>query len=238
MNKTMARVAGAIALVGGLGVWAGPARAQQPGGGQPVRQVSTNPPPAQTTAAAPSSLPGTRVAVVNINKVLKEYQKAQSLNNSIKAEVQQFAGRMEAKRKQLTDLQNELTKPGLTQPQRETIEKQILGVQRELQDIDNEARKTIGKKQGDIAVQIFREIEMVIQAVATSNGFDLVLSYPDATAPEEMYTQDNIVRKLASQAAMPLFYKPHIDLTSAVIVTLNRSYPPPATAPAPGAPPR
>jgi Skp family chaperone for outer membrane proteins len=236
VKKTIACVAGAIALVSGFGAWSGWAPAQQPGtpGGQPIRQVSTNPPAAPAPTAAPSSLPGTRVAVVNINKVLKEYQKAQSLNNSIKVKVQGYARRMEEKRKELTDRQAELTKPGITAPQREQIEKQILALQRELQDIDAEARKVIGKEQGDIAVMIFREIEMVIQAVATANGFDLVLSYPDATDPAEVYAQDNIVRKLASQAAMPLFYKPHIDMTRAVIDTLNRSYPPAAGAATPG----
>src|SRR5438105_1934806 len=108
---------------------------------------------------------------------------------------------------------------------KDNYEKQIVNLQRLLQDIDNEARKTIGKEQGDIAVRIFQEIEGVIKAVATSNNFDIVLSYPDATEDGEMYTQDNVVRKLASQAAMPLFFKPHLDMTNAVITTLNQSYP-------------
>ena len=95
----------------------------------------------------------------------------------------------------------------------------------------------ISKEQGDIAVQIFREIEGVIKAVATTNNFDIVLSYPDATEDAEMYTQENVVRKLAAQAAMPLFYKPHVDMTKAVIDTLNLSYPVAAgqTVPAGGA---
>ena len=67
--------------------------------------------------------------------------------------------------------------------------------------------------------------------MAASNNFDIVLSYPDATEDAEMYTQDNVVRKLAAQAAMPLFYKPHVDMTNAVIQTLNASYPAPAGRP-------
>jgi Skp family chaperone for outer membrane proteins len=228
VKKTLACVAGALALVGGF-VGSGWVGAQQPGA-QPVRQASATQPPAAST------LPGTRVAVVNINMVLKNYAKAQSLNNSIRQEVQGYAQRMEQKRKQITDLQAEMTKPTTSQQQREQIEKNILILNRELQDIDAEARKTIGKKQGDIAVMIFREIETVIQSVATSNGFDLVLSYPDATTKDELYSQDNVVRKLASQAAIPLFTKPHIDMTKAVIDTLNYTYPVTAPATAPAAP--
>src|SRR5207302_1003594 len=83
-----------------------------------------------------------------------------------------------------------------------------------------------GKEQGDIAVQIFKEIEGVIQAVAGAHGFDLVLSYPDSASsdPTEMYSQDNVVRKMASQAAIPIYYKPHIDLTDAVVKTLNMRF--------------
>jgi Skp family chaperone for outer membrane proteins len=224
-----------LALVGGYGLWGGWVAAQQPTngtGGQPVRQTSAT----QTTAPMPAQ-PGTRVAIVNINKVLKNYNKAQSLNKSIRDKVQWYANQINAKKDEVQKLQTEMAKPDTLGPRKEQIEKQIVNLQRSLQDIDNEARKNIGKEQGDIAVMIFREIEAVIKAVAVSNNFDIVMSYPDATEDAELYTQDNVVRKLAAQAAMPLFYKPHVDMTKAVIDTLNASYPaPPPSAATPAAP--
>jgi Skp family chaperone for outer membrane proteins len=242
-------VARTLALVSGFGVWSVFALAQQPGqtppgqrGGPPaIQPTSNNVPATQPQPSAPvNPTAGTRVAVVNINKVLKDYQKAQKLNNDIKADVQQFAQRMEQKKAAIAGIQTEMSKPTTNAVQREQFDKQIVNIQRELQDLDAEARKVISKKQGDIALQIFREIEAVIAAVAKSNGFDLVLSYPDATESAERYSQDNIVRMLASQGAMPLFYKPHIDMTKAVVDTLNLSYPVAAGMPAgaPGAPPK
>jgi Skp family chaperone for outer membrane proteins len=195
--------------------------------------------PASASAPASPTMPGTRVAVVNINSVLKNYQKAQYLNNSIKSEVQGYAEKMNKIKEEVAKRQAEVTKPTTTAPQREQMEKEVVAYQRQLQDLDNEARKTITAKQGSIAVQIFREIETVVDAVAKTNNFDLVLSYPDATTKDEMYVTDNVVRKLASQAAIPLFYKPHIDLTGAVITTLNASFPAPtgsSVSPAPAAP--
>jgi Skp family chaperone for outer membrane proteins len=188
----------------------------------------SNQQPAPTTQPTSTATPGTRVAVVNINKVLKNYAKAQSLNASIRTKVQSYATQMNSKREEMQKLQAELAKPTTQGKQKEDMEKQVVNLQRYLQDIDNEARKVIGKEQGDIAVAIFREIEGVIKAVATTNNFDLVLSYPDATEDNEMYIQDNVVRKLAAQAAMPMYYRPHIDITAAVIQTLNASYPAPA----------
>jgi Skp family chaperone for outer membrane proteins len=233
VKKSLACVAGALALVGGFGLWSGWVAAQQPGTA-PVRPVSASQPAAQPMTAA--SLPGTRVAVVNINKVLKNYAKAQSLNNAIRNKVQGYAKMMNDKRDEMQKAQAELAKPTTVGPVKENLEKQVVNLQRQLQDIDNEARKVISKEQGDIAVQIFREIEGVIRAVATTNNFDLVLSYPDATEDNEMYVQDNVVRKLAAQAAMPLYYKPQVDMTKAVIDTLNVSYPVATTtgSPTPG----
>jgi Skp family chaperone for outer membrane proteins len=239
VKNTLACVAGALALVGGYAVWGGWAAAQQPvnpGTNPVVRPVNaTAPAPASPMTA--SAMPGTRVAVVNINKVLKNYNKAQSLNAAIRNKVQGYAKLINDKKDEIQKLQTKLASPAITPQEKENTEKQIVNLQRSLQDIDNDARKVIGKEQGDIAVQIFREIEGVIKAVATSNNFDIVLSYPDATDDAEMYTQENVVRKLATQAAMPLFYKPHVDMTKAVIDTLNLSYPVATnTVPTAGAP--
>jgi Skp family chaperone for outer membrane proteins len=229
-------VATVLALAGGYGIWGGWVAAQPPAGNNPVRPVSnTQPGPAPQMSSA-SALPGTRVAVVNINKVLKNYAKAQALNGQIKNKVTAYAKQINDKKEEIQKLQTELAKPNVLAPQKEQMEKQIVNLQRSLQDIDNDARKVISKEQGDIAVQIFREIEGVIKAVAASNNFDVVLSYPDATEDAEMYTQDNVVRKLAAQAAMPLYYKPHVDMTKAVIDTLNMSYPVAASGATPAAP--
>src|SRR5207302_4085938 len=85
VKKTLASLAG-LTLLGGFVVWAGWAGAQPPQ--QPIRQ--TNATSTAPTPAAPASAqrPGTAVAVVNMNAVLKNYQKAQQLNTQIKNKVQ------------------------------------------------------------------------------------------------------------------------------------------------------
>lgn len=219
MNKLNAALTGLI----GFGVLAAFA----------VGQTPNNPPgkvvPASATAPNSSMMPGTRVAVVNINSVLKNFQKAQYQNNSIKTLVQSYAERMNKMKEEIAKRQAEMPKPTTTPQMREAMEKEVLAINRQLQDLDGEARKVVTAKQGEIAVAIFREIETVVDAVAKTNNFDLVLSYPDATTKDEMYVVDNVVRKMASQAAIPLYYKPHIDLTNAVIATLNASFPAPVT---------
>jgi hypothetical protein len=118
------------------------------------------------------------------------------------------------------------------------MRKQAVQIEREMQDLDAEARKQISNQQNSIATSIYKDIEGVIQRVAVANGFDIVLSFPDATTDTEMYSQPNVVRKLASQAAIPIYFKPHVDLSDAVVQTLNATFPVAAAPPAtnPGAP--
>jgi len=236
LKTTVANVARVLAL-GGLGLFAGRAAAQQyppAGGARPIQQTSGTA-PAGGSVAAPTGAAPVRVAVVNINKVLKGYNKAQTLNAKISERVKAYADQMNKIREQMTKLQADGQKT--PDPKgREKIEDQLRQLQHQLQDLDETARREVSKEQGETAVMLFKEVEYVIQAVAVTNGFDLVLSYPDATTPEELYAPPNVVRKLASQAAIPMFYKPHIDLSDAVIATLNQYYPS-AAAPAPGTPP-
>src|SRR4051812_28254278 len=113
--------------------FAAAAHAQPGAPGQPaVRQTNaTAPAPAQPMSAG--ALPGTRVAVVNINKVLKNYQKAQRLNEAIRQKVSAYAKMMNDKRELANKLQAEVAKPNITPQQKEQIDKQLLNLQRELQ---------------------------------------------------------------------------------------------------------
>lgn len=228
MNKSIAVLMGCV-MAGALSF-----QALAQVGGQPktVQQASG----AGGHTAAPGVVP-VRVAVLNINKVLKNFNKAQQLNTMISGKVNSYGMQINAKRDEAAKLQAEGQKT-IDPAQAEQIKKRLTQLEREMQDLDAEARKDVGAQQGTIAVGIYRDIEGVVQRVAVANGFDLVLSYPDATTESDLYSQPNVVRKLASQAAIPLFYKPHIDISDAVVQTLNATFPvaaPPAAAQTPPA---
>ena len=220
MNKSIAVLTGGVIL----GAFALQALAQTK---SPIQQTAGNTP--ATSTPAPGVVP-VRTAVLNINKVLKNFNKAQQLNNMISAKVNAYGQQITERRDQLVKLQGDLQK--VVDPnQKDAIETQMKKLDREMQDIDLQAKKDISAQQGTIAVGIYKDIEGVIQRVAVANGFDLVMSYPDATNTDDLYSQQNVVRKLASQAAIPIYYKPHIDISDAVVATLNATFPVPPPPP-------
>jgi len=108
--------------------------------------------------------------------------------------------------------------------QREVYQKQIRQIQRELEDAANEFKMSISKKQDDMLVLLFKEIQEGCQRVAMAQGYDLVLHYNDATTSQEYWSAMNIARKLQAGACMPLHYGPGVEITNEVVSALNTAY--------------
>lgn len=175
---------------------------------------------AQTGAARPAGT-GSRVALINLSHVLKNYQKAVAFNNEMKDLISPLTQKQKGKAAQYEALVKEAqAKP----EQREVYEKQIRQLQRELEDAANEAKMSISKKQDDMLVLLFKEIQEGCQRVAMAQGYDLVLHYNDATTSQEYWSAMNIARKLQAGACMPLHYGPGVEITNEVVSALNTAY--------------
>lgn len=183
---------------------------------------------AQTGARPAGS--GNRIALINLSHVLKNYQKASAFNNEMKEMMTPFTQKQKGKAAQYEALVKEAqSKPD----QRELYEKQLRQLKRELEDAANEAQQSIGKKQDDMLVLLFKEIQEACQRVAMAQGYDMVFHYNDATTSQEYWSPMNIARKLQAGACMPLYYGQGVEITNEVVNALNAAYG--RTAPAAGA---
>ena len=127
-----------------------------------------------------------------------------------------------------------LAKEAQTKPdQREQYEKQARQLKRELEDLSNETQQVMAKRQDDALVLIYKEVQDATQRVAMSQGFDMVLSYNDATTSQEYWSPMNIMRKLQQGACTPLYFTRGMDISADVVTALNQAYG--RIAPAPGA---
>lgn len=208
--------------------------------------------PAQAPATPPASpAPASRgTAVFNVPKVMREYQKWQYFAQEVNKDRTEKAAILAKKQNELVDLQNKTKTETVTQ-KRDEMAQQMVVLQRQLEDMEKQARKEIDEKSMNHLRTLFGELRTVVDAVAKTNGFDLVLAYPDASTPEEMASPMYLEMKLRTPAAMPFYVSPNIDITKVVIDTLNKNFPapgpvspvsatapvtPPATPPAPPKP--
>ena len=78
--------------------------------------------------------------------------------------------------------------------QRADFEKEIKRLQREMQDKTEEARTALDKKQGDIIVLVYKEVEEAVNTYARQAGLEMVLHYNDAVAETDRNTAANIAQ--------------------------------------------
>ena len=55
-------------------------------------------------------------------------------------------------------------------------------------------------------MQLYREVQEAAQRYAMSQGIDLVLHYTDASTQEEYYNAANVVRRMQSPGAIPVYW--------------------------------
>lgn len=181
------------------------------------------PPP----GAADKPLTG-RIAVFNVVKVMRDYKKWQHYTGVMNARRTEAAAELAKAGTRITDLQTQLQAEKIPGKQEE-LAKKIIEEQRVLED----TKRTIGKKLEDETAaylkNLFLEIQVCVDAVVESNGFDVVFAYPDATTDEERQSPMYFDLKLRLQAAMPFFVKRGADMTDMLIETLNKHFPPPVT---------
>lgn len=203
MKKTVLAVGGLIVL-GGLG-YVGSLSGQSTPGNTPQA-------PAQPAQAR------TRIALLNLTYVIKNYEKYKHFQEEIKGIVDPFQNTDKNLRAQLEELRKKLE---ASPSQREEIEHQAKDVQRRLEDNSAEAKLKLGRRSDDEMKILFLDVYEAAQRYATSHDFELVLHYNDAVTKEDYFSAQNIARKLNTGALMPLYWMPNMDISQEVVRVLN-----------------
>jgi Skp family chaperone for outer membrane proteins len=207
VKRTVILLAGAAALVAAIYV-VNQLRAQQGGANQQA-------------AAQPLR---TRVALVNLAQVIKNYDKYKAFEVQWQNEYKDVEKSFDAKKTLLTQYQTAMQDPKTDQPTKDAYEKKMRDLQYEMQTMGEDAKKTLGKKRDDMFVQIYREIEDAVTRCARSYDLELVMHFNDAVGTADKYHPVNITRKMQSSACMPLYVTNGMDITDYITQVLNQSY--------------
>jgi hypothetical protein len=110
------------------------------------------------------------------------------------------------------------------------LTEQALTLNRQIEDIDREAKRELMQLSNDTIVRVYQEIKSVIFDIAKTNNLDMVLCYPAATKPEDENSPQVAQLMLQTPALIP-FYHSGMDITKYVVDTLNARYPSPPAPP-------
>jgi Skp family chaperone for outer membrane proteins len=208
-------LAGVLAL--GVTAVLGPSLWAQPG---TTTTTAQNPQASQT-----SQTRGTKVAVLNLAKVINSYKKWDAFKEEYKGEYKRlFEDRVTPLKAKLESLEKEVKNPATTPERKEAATKEGKQIERQIQDIADEAKNALGKKEADQFVQLYREVRDAVTTIATYYNFEIVMHFNDAFDPKDMDTPQNVARKMGHPGCMPIFINPSSDISTTVIDFLNRAY--------------
>jgi Skp family chaperone for outer membrane proteins len=164
-----------------------------------------------------------RIVIVNIAKVLRDYNKANFLGAEITKKREAYVKRVQAYRDQIAEVNKKYA--AVQDPQmKKQLQEEALGIQRKIEDVDREAQRELTSLSNDTIVRVYQEIKGVIFDIAKTNNLDMVLCYPAASKAEDENSPQVAQLMLQTPALIP-FYHHGMDITEVVVKTLNARAP-------------
>jgi Skp family chaperone for outer membrane proteins len=182
-----------------------------------------------TAPARPAAAPRTRIGLLNLTYVIKNYAKYVNFQEEIKKIVQPFQGTDAQLRKEGEELVKQKV-PGTPADKAAEIDRKLKDLQRKIEDNNAEAKLVLGRKTDDEMKILYMDVQEAAQRYAVSHEFDLVLHYNDAVTKEDYFSPMNISRKVQPGALMPLYAAPGLDISTEVVNMLNYNLRPAAGA--------
>jgi Skp family chaperone for outer membrane proteins len=178
---------------------------------QPIQQTGAN-------TAAPLR---TRVAVINLQSVIKQYQKWTAFETEYKRMYENYNQEFEKKKSEAAGLKAQYERTNDDQA-KEAIQRQMRELDRQVQDMGEGAKKHLAKLRDDQASQIYNEVEMAVEAYARANDIEMVMHFNDAITRQDKQNPMNIAAKLQSRTLFPMYVAPGMDITDTVAGMLNQ----------------
>jgi Skp family chaperone for outer membrane proteins len=177
-----------------------------------------------TGPATSAAAPRTRIALLNLSHVIKNYDKFKAYNEDLKQSITPFQKKEVEMKKEAERLVKEKADPRTSAQRKEAVDGEMRALNRKWEDLKGEFNKQMGKKQEQQLVILYGDVRTISERYAQSHNFDLVLHYNDATDPRDYWSGPNVARKMQAGALMPLYYTAGMDISQDVINTLNASY--------------
>jgi Skp family chaperone for outer membrane proteins len=173
--------------------------------------------------AAKVQAPRTRIALINLTFVIKNYKKYTEFQEDIKTVIAPYQERDKKLRAKVEKLKQRKSDSPLVPAKAEDVEAALKKLNREKEILDEKAKKAIGQKSDKEMKILYTDVAEAAKRYAAAHDFDLVLHYNDATNEEDYVSVPNIARKLNTGALMPVYAVSGMDISTKLVELLNQS---------------
>jgi len=175
--------------------------------------------------------PRTRIGLINLTYVIKNYDKFKQYEIEMKKLIEPFTQRHNELQSKLDELRKQATNPSLVptsgengreKTKDEEVEEKARKIQRDIEDNKAKIKLKMSKRSDDEMKVIYKDVMEATQCYATKYDLDLVLHYNDAITHEDLLSAQNVARKLNTGALMPLYSKEELDISMDIVTLLNQ----------------
>jgi Skp family chaperone for outer membrane proteins len=182
--------------------------------------------------AAAQNQPGTRIALLDIDEVFKNYRRYKAMMADVRKDEEALEALVRGKAKQLTAMRNEIRdfKPGTAAYQK--LEATMAKLKADTTVDTDIKRKGFIIRRSKASHTAYLDITRAVGRFAEANGISLVMAYDnrevDAANPNQVMYEIN----------RQIIYQRSLNITSYIVEALNAGVPPAEVGTRPGAPPR
>ncbi len=171
----------------------------------------------------PAQAPRTRIGLINLARLFREYQKVVKYSADNKKLLKPFEEKSGEIKHNAETLVKELDKKDLAEDKRAEFEKKLKECHRQMEEVNHEAKMLLTKKNEEQMVLVFKDVTAAARRWAKAHDIDLVMHYSDMSPEDpEYYSPGNIDRKIQARGLVPDFIAPGMDITRDVVADLNQ----------------
>src|SRR5262245_34433526 len=179
---------------------------------------------AQTTSTTPpATTTNSKVALLNLTYVIKNYNKFKTFQAELKSAVDPFQAKDTAWKKEGENMVKESQDPKTTAERKDQIENKLKELTRLTEANKMRASKVLNNNQGEPLKILYNDVRAAAFRYAPAHGHDMVLHHNDAVTEQEYNSEPNISRKMQAGALMPIYMAAGVDISYELVKTLNAS---------------
>ena len=142
-----------------------------------------------------------RIGFVNTERLFREAAPAKRAQQKLEKEFAARDAQLGKITKQVRDLQTSLDRDGATMAEadRRNKERELANLSRDLQRMQREIREDLNLRKNEEFAAVQERANKVIQQIAETEKFDLILQAPVVFASQRIDITDKVIKALANQ---------------------------------------
>ena len=170
---------------------------------------------ASNAARADESL---AVAVVNVDRILKEHKPLNNQLDPLKAEAKEFEAAVQVRQAEMESVAGKVRQTQPTSPEYERLQVQFARLRAELEQFVLKGRRDLQQKEMALYLAFFRQLDAEISKYAKAHGLKLVLRQSQASL-EDNQSPEDVAKALNRQ----ILFEDGVDITDAILKALAAS---------------